>query len=99
MEDVKDYMGNVLEIGDDVVVMSSGNSSYRRGKVICFTKDCIGYPKVRVEYNDHYYCNRNRYELHYAASIGDPIKFCKKRIRSSVSPFNVIKLLPEYLED
>ena len=95
---VKDYVGNILNIGDDVVVMSSGNSSWRKGKVTGF-KDS-GYDiKVQVEYNDHYYCNLKHYEL--TGSLNNPnpvIKFYTKPVKVSIDTFNVVKLLSEYLE-
>lgn len=99
MEVVKDYVGNVLEIGDDVVVMSSGNSSWRKGKVTGF-KDSWNGIKVQVEYNDHYYCNLKHYELTGALTNPNPtIKFKMKSVRVSIDTYNVVKLLPEYLED
>ena len=57
MEIVKDYVGNELHIGDNVVVLSSGNSSWRKGVVTGFTENWSGRTKVQVEYNDHWYCN------------------------------------------
>ena len=90
----EDCVGNQLLIGDDVVVLSSGNSSYRKGTVTGFTENWVGHPKVQVEYNDHYYCNMPHYKLgHYK----EKIKFFKKPIRVSVDRHNVTKLLPEYL--
>ena len=100
MEAVKDYVGNVLEIGDDVVVLSSGNSSWRKGKVTGFTESWLNYPKVQVEYNDHYYCNLKRWELTGTLTKPNPtIKFHTKPVKISIDTGNVVKLLPEYLED
>ena len=98
MEAVKDYVGNVLEIGDDVVVLSSGNSSWRKGKVTGFTDLKYGI-KIQVEYNDHWYCNLKHYELTGTYYKTEPIKFHMKPVRVSVDTFNVVKLLPEYLNN
>ena len=98
MEAVKDYVGNVLEIGDDVVVLSSGNSSWRKGKVTGFTESWLNRPKVQVEYNDHWYCNLKHYELNGMYYKTEPIKFRMKPVRVSVDTFNVVKLLQEYLD-
>ena len=99
MEAVKDYVGNVLHIGDDVVVMSSGNSSWRKGKVTGF-KEHWHSTKVQVEYNDHYYCNLKHWELTGTLTNPNPIiKFRTKPVKTSIDIFNVVKLLPKYLED
>ena len=90
---VEDCVGNELSIGDEVVVLSSGNSSYRKGTVTGFTEKWTGHIKVQVEYNDHYYCNLPHYQL----KKKEQIKFFKKPIRVSVDRHNVTKLLPEYL--
>ena len=90
---VEDCVGNELSIGDEVVVLSSGNSSYRKGTVTGFTEKWTGRIKVQVEYNDHYYCNLPHYKL----KKEEQIKFFKKPIRVSVDRHNVTKLLPEYL--
>ena len=98
MEIVKDCAGNILEIGDDVVVLSSGNSSYRKGKVTGFTESWLNYPKVQVEYNDHYYCTCKHWEV--SMNRKDRIiRFYKKPVKVSVDIHNVVKLLPKYLED
>jgi hypothetical protein len=90
---VEDCVGNELSIGDEVVVLSSGNSSYRKGTVTGFSEKWTGHIKIQVEYNDHYYCNLPHYEL----KKKEQIKFFKKPIRVSVDRHNVTKLLPEYL--
>lgn len=90
---VEDCVGNELSIGDEVVVLSSGNSSYRKGTVTGFTEKWTGCIKIQVEYNDHYYCNLPHYKL----KKKEQIKFFKKPIRVSVDRHNVTKLLPEYL--
>lgn len=98
METIKDYVGNELYIGDDVVVLSSGNSSWRKGKVTGF-KEHWHSTKVQVEYNDHYYCNLKHYELNGILTNKNPIiKFYTKPVKVSVDTFNVVKLLPKYLE-
>ena len=104
MKEIKDYVGNILDIGDDVVVLSSGNSSWRKGKVTGFTENWSGHPKVQVEYNDHWYCNLKHYELNgvYNGIYNEEspkIKFYMKPVKVSVDIFNIVKLLPEYLED
>ena len=91
---VEDCVGNELSIGDEVVVLSSSNSSYRKGTVTGFTEKWTGHIKVQVEYNDHYYCNLPHYKLD---KNKEKIKFFKKPIRVSVDKHNVTKLLPEYL--
>lgn len=91
----KDYLGNPLAVGDEVVVLSSGNSSWRKGVVTKINDpDYLLRYKVQVEYNDHYYCNLPHYELKPAK---DKIHFYTKGVRTSVDTFNVVKLLPEYL--
>ena len=93
METIKDYVGNELHIGDDVVVMSSGNSSWRKGVVTGFTENWSCHPKVQVEYNDHWYCNVKHWELHKKS-----FKFYKKPVKVSIDTFNVVKLLKEYIK-
>ena len=100
METVKDYVGNELHIGDNVVVLSSGNSSWRKGVVTGFTENWTGHPKVQVEYNDHWYCNLKHWELTGTLTNPKPtIKFRTKPVKTSIDISNVVKLLPEYLED
>lgn len=91
---VTDYLGNELNIGDDVVVLSSGNSSWRKGTVTKIDVDSLDlHQKVQVEYNDHWYSNRH----HCYLKNGEPIRFFTKPVRVSVSTYNIVKLLPEYL--
>lgn len=99
MEIVKDYVGNELHIGDNVVVLSSGNSSWRKGVVTGFTENWSGRTKVQVEYNDHWYCNLKHWELTGTLANPNPIiKFRTKPVKTSIDIFNVVKLLPEYLD-
>jgi hypothetical protein len=48
METVKDYVGNELHIGDNVVVLSSGNSSWRKGVVTGFTEIGLDIQKCKL---------------------------------------------------
>lgn len=98
IETCKDYVGNDLHIGDDVVVLSSGNSSWRKGVVTGFTESWTNRFKVQVQYNDHYYCNMKHYEL-TSKNRKEPIKFKMKGVKVSIDSFNVVKLMPEYLDD
>ena len=94
MIEIKDYVGNELYIGDEVVVLSSGNSSWRKGIVTGFKENFVGNIKVQIEYNDHWYCSVKHLELNEK-----PFKFYSKPVKTSVDTFNVVKLLPEYLNN
>lgn len=90
-----DYLGNPLAVGDEVVVLSSGNSSWRKGIVTRLGNPGSFYDdKIQVEYHDHWYCDVAHYELK-----SKPFKFKTKGVKVSVSKWNIVKLLPEYLED
>lgn len=85
-------------------MLSSGNSSWRKGVVTGFTENWSGHPKVQVEYNDHWYCNLKHWELNgtYNGIYNEEppkIKFYTKPVKVSIDTHNVVKLLPKYLED
>ncbi|AGS81119.1 hypothetical protein [Caulobacter phage Cr30] len=46
---MKDFLGNILELGDEVIFMRPGYRDFVFGKIIKFTPQ-----KVKVEYQMHY---------------------------------------------
>jgi len=92
-----DAIGNIIEIGDEVLILvPKSYASYRRGIVKDFKNEYNDRCEVLVEYDDgRLYCDKPRYHLEKE----DKLKFKSKFIKVWRYNGDIIKFKSEYLSE
>lgn len=97
MKEFVDRIGNVLEVGDHVLIrVPDSDSTYRQGIIRAIKEDpYFGLHNYQVEYvNDRLYCNMPWYNIR----PGCDIKFTNKTIKVWCDRDRLVKFDPKYIE-
>lgn len=100
---VTDFFGNELHVGDQVAVKTP-STSYKTARIIKMFNDpdsddydSFKKNQVQIEYDPIFlYPNKPLYSIHQKS---EGIKFKRKLIKNTIDAWDIIKLLPEYLDD
>lgn len=86
----KDYLGNILNIGDDVLVReNSKDTTFRQAKIIDLKDNNYCFATVRIEYlDDRIYSNIPYYHI---GDKGIELKFSRKHPKVWVDRHRIIK--------